>query len=1203
MERRFLRKALNVAVGALLVVASSLPARADDTEIFFTTTQSGGDANLMLVLDTSGSMGASVTTATKPYDSTLTYDLKGGRWSNSWDTGCEAGKLYYRANDPENMTAPVSCSGLSSIPFKFTSLTNDTSNHNRCKASIAALSYGSSYPSRAGFYKGTFIRWGGSDSDKKDWHSTLDVSANAGAIECKEDAGIDGNLSDSNPYPRPGLTSNTPGRWGSANQSWWTADAANKGKAYVLWSPNFIAYTYDPPASATATRMEVVKEAAKNLVSNVSNMNVGLMRYDTTGNGGMVMAPAKPIDEGTNRADLIALIDDFHYAGNTPLSETMFEAYRYYAGEKVRFGVDSKVCSASKKDSDCVSPLVQEPWPSVPSSRFPATTKGENYDSPADASCQSNYVVFLTDGLPKNDTAADDDIQKLPGAACDASGPTAGGADGTGKCLSALTKYMFENDLRSGDTGVDGVQNVKTYFIGFGSDFANDGTGLSASFTYLDTAAKAGGGRAFQATGIEQLEGAFNSIVNEVVQTNTTFTSPTVAVNAFNRTQTLNDLYVSVFQPSLKRHWPGNLKKYQVKEGNILDSKGNAAVNTGNGFFTDTAVSYWDTVTDGYSVALGGAANQIPSPATRTVYTYIGSNVPSSPQDLDTFGKSNTSLDDAALGLGASGDPTRDDLIDWALGQDVTDSDPANGNNTETRHVMGDPIHAQPTVVIYGGTTTTPSLDDAAIFVPTNDGYLHAVDTSTGTELWSFIPQESLPGLKSLYQNQTVSTKQYSLDGEIRVLKYDVNADGIVDSSAGDRVILYFGTGRGGSRYYALDVTSKTAPKFMWSIDQTTLPELGQAWSTPVVARVNVDGATQNSQKLALIIGGGYDSGEDGTFYVTTAASGNRIYIVDALKGSLLWSAGAAASDANLKLARMDHSIPAAVTVLDTDSDGYADRMYVGDTAAQVWRFDITNGNPADTLVAGGVLASLGTHDDGTHTEEAARRFYNSADVAAIQQPGHPPFFSIAIGSGYRGHPLNTVNQDRFYALRDLKPFTRMTQAQYNSFTIITDAALQDITKDVKPVIPADSVGWKLLLNQPGDTWQGEKVLSPSNTFNDMIFFTTYRPSPASTNSCTSNSSGTGSNRAFTVSALDGSPIRHQNDSGAEGDGGTEDGGDTATPEDRFDELSQGGIAPEVTFLFPEPNKVICLSGVEVLGACTNFNSRIKTYWRDSKAN
>src|SRR4051794_1959088 len=88
--------------------------------------------------------------------------------------------------------------------------------------------------------------------------------------------------------------------------------------------PELHAYSSHPPTT-TDSRMDVVKEAAINLITTTHNMNIGLMRYDTAGSGGMVMAPARPIDEGTNRADLIALISEFKQAGNTPLSETMFE--------------------------------------------------------------------------------------------------------------------------------------------------------------------------------------------------------------------------------------------------------------------------------------------------------------------------------------------------------------------------------------------------------------------------------------------------------------------------------------------------------------------------------------------------------------------------------------------------------------------------------------------------------------------------------------------------------------------------------------------------------------------------------------------------------------------------------------------------------------------------------------------------------------
>jgi type IV pilus assembly protein PilY1 len=444
------------------------------------------------------------------------------------------------------------------------------------------------------------------------------------------------------------------------------------------------------------------------------------------------------------------------------------------------------------------------------------------------------------------------------------------------------------------------------------------------------------------------------------------------------------------------------------------------------------------------------------------------------------------------------------------------------------------------------------------------------------------------------------------------VVKYDINGDGIVSGS--DKVLLFFGTGRGGSRYYAIDVTSKTRPLYMWSIGPTELPSVGQTWSPPTVARVNVSGETQNSQKLVLIVGGGYDTAQDGAIYTTSDSVGNRLYMIDAMRGTLLWSAGPSGS--NLVLPAMTHSIPSAVSVLDTNTDGYADRMYVGDMAGQLWRFDITNGNTANSLVAGGVIASLGHKESATAAD--ARRFYSPPDVAALQRPGQPPIFGISIGSGYRGHPLNTATQDRFYSVRDFHPFTPKSQTDYDSFTvteIVKDADLVDVTSDLTVVVPAGAAGWQLKLNRPD--WQGEKSLTPSNTFGNKVFFTTYTPptsSNADTNTCTASSTGT--NRAYIVNAFNGAPIPVI-DGVIDPDASTTDPSDpelNLTPDDRFDELAQGGIAPEISFLFPGPDevadpddvpgkdKIVCLSGVEVLSVCKNFKSRIKTYWSDSNA-
>jgi type IV pilus assembly protein PilY1 len=1170
-------------IAATVLVLGSAAAYADDTEIFLGNPGNASAPNIMLILDTSGSMGSN-TISPIPYAPATTY-------SGTGSCSGIGNRIYWSTND-----SVPSCS--SGNWFDASLL--------KCRDALSATALGTG---GNGSYLGQLIRWRG-NNDKRGWQ-TLNNNNNPTDVECKADAGIDGNLSTTNPYPSNATSSSTNGEWtGTASGSYWAVNP-NGGTVATLYSGNYIAYWNEFRFPIVITRMDVMKEAATRLLGALSGVNVGLMRYsrnggagDLTASGGMVAYPISPIE--SNRQQLIDAVNSWNPGGNTPLSETLFEAYRYFTGGPVVFGNNSS------------------PFLSVAESRNPAQADGANYESPADLSCQKNYIVYLTDGLPTADSESNADIQALDdfatlGGTCDTAGPEPGWP-GAGLCLVPLAGYMYNADLR-GDVG--SKQNVASYWIGFGSDVAG-----GAALDYLNRAAQAGSGgkyNAFLADNAENLTKVLTDIALQILRTSTTFTAPTVAVNAFNRTRSLSDLYVSVFQPSSDRHWPGNLKKYRVKatdEGVVVvgQDANLPAISESTGFFVDEAQSFWSASADGARVRDGGAANELPAPDARKVYTYIGAN-PANPALLTLSASAvvdtNTAITNAMLQIATPGpnDPSRADLIAWIRGRDVRDEYPAgppvgNGNRTEQRRAMGDPIHAQPGIVIYGGTVASPDLDDAAAYVPTNDGYLHAIDTETGEELWSFIPQEFIPLQYDLFTNNVGGTKNYALDGAIRVLKFDVNGDGIVTSSAGDRVVLYFGMGRGGDGYYALDVTDKTAPRFMWHIGASVLPGVGQTWSTPTIARINVSGQTQNSQKLVLVIGGGYDIVQDGTAYSVDSV-GNRIFIVDALLGTLLWSAGP--SGADLNHARMTHGIPGNITVLDTNSDGFSDRMYAGDMAAQLWRFDITNGNARGSLVAGGVIASLGSHDEATHQAVNNRRFYNAPDVAAIQRPDGGPFLNIAIGSGYRGHPLNQTIRDRFYSIRDTSGFVALTQAQYDALTIITQSSLVDITTDLTPSMPADAIGWLLNLNQPNGTWAGEKVLGEATTINNNIVFTTYTPSTGavSADPCAPT---LGTNRAYAVKVLDGSPTRV-------------DG--VADVTDRYDDFNFGGIAGDISTMVleteavpctgancpppctgqdcppppPGPTQFVCLAGVRVLDICRDFDSRVKTYWRETSAN
>ncbi|MBS0373444.1 MAG: hypothetical protein JSR73_02605 [Proteobacteria bacterium] len=1178
----------------LLVAALSVanaPAFGDDTEIFTGASGGGIAPNIMFIIDTSGSMSSPVVSQVA-YDPTVSY------------TGsCDNASFYWVAGSTGAVPA---CSSSKHLTY----------NYLQCASGNSALG---NQPGAPGFYTDNFVQWkrSGKTSYTYAWNATLSTTTTTNT-----DIACQGDYPANRPFPS---TYNGPSNSGgnewttTANLIYWNNGSPTL-TTYTIYSGNYLNW-YNYNSSVTiGTRISVVQQAATNLINSLSNVNIGLMRYsdnsghtspctpaapsyagssDCDAQGGFVAYPISPI--GTNRANLVTTLNSYSAGGWTPLSETMFEAYRYFSGGAVLFGNNSYV-NGSKSLS-------------VNASRVGNVATSNTYQSPVQYSCQKNFVVFLTDGLPTQDNQADALITALPneatlGGACDDTTQPPysnlpggwGPATTAGKCLSALTKYMFNADLNASLTG---QQNVQTYFIGFGND-----PGLAQAFGYLQAAATKGGGQAYTAGDLTTLQTALTSIVSNILQVSTTFTAPTVAVNAFNRTQTLNDLYVSVFQPSSNYHWPGNVKHYLVRNGVIVDANGLPAVDPATGFFKSSAQSIWSSAADGASIPAGGAANQIPNwdPAaspSRNLYTFIGAN-PASPVDLSANASYQLTAANALLTpalLNVTTAATALNVINFARGEDVKDFN-GNGIINEPRHQMGDPLHAQPAVVIYGGTTGAPDVTDAVIYAPTNDGFLHAFSAVTGAELWAYVPQEFLPLLKNTYSNNPAASKNYMLDGSVRVLKYDVNGDGIVDPSAGDRVILYFGTGRGGSNYYAIDVTDRNHPKFMWTIGTSTLPALGQAWSTPTLARVNIAGGQQvSAQKIVLVFAGGYDTAEETPSYTTQDTVGTGLYMVDAVSGQTLWSAGFTGSGADLVLPRMDHAIASDIAVLDTNGDGFADRMYVGDLAGQLWRFDITNGNARASLVAGGVIASLGTHDDGTHTDANTRRFYSVPDVAVVEKKGVAPFMNIAIGSGYRGHPLNIVMQDRFYAVRDYSPFKQLTQAQYNALTVVHDGDLTDITNTVAPTLAANAPGWKLLLNQPGSTWVGEKSLAPASTFNNQILFTTYTPGGGG--SSTSCVPSIGTNKVYAISVFDGSPVANLNNH------------NNTTIDDRSTTLAQSGIAPSLAFLFPAPDTssnvngqpvnstqspVVCMSGVEVLSACRNFQSRMKTYWNEADA-
>lgn len=519
---------------------------------------------------------------------------------------------------------------------------------------------------------------------------------------------------------------------------------------------------------------------------------------------------------------------------------------------------------------------------------------------------------------------------------------------------------------------------------------------------------------------------------------------------------------------------------------------------------------------------LRDAVAQDASNSTRKVYTCVGCSTagstlssspfttatvsPSSASNQTTFAAQTTYASSLSGNSGKAGEVT--DIINWMRGVDNI------GENTQTANrarpsMPGDILHAQPVAVNYNADVTNcaelSQLDqDVVVYYASNDGLLHALQggtsgTNAGKELWAFLPEEFFGILKRLRDGSPEITfaapvpassanKPYSLDGNLSI---HVTYNGGTNSCKPDRVWLYLTLRRGGRFIYALDVTDKSNPKFLWkrSNADSGYSELGQTWSE-LKPFLLADGTP------ALIFGAGYDPAvEDrplgtsgyGNPPSTTKSMGRGIFIVNAQTGAVLKFFGPATQTGQTS-AILD-SIPSDVAVVKNHLTGVARYAYVGDTGGHVWRVSLldSSGNPTATASNWSItkIASLGNPSDTNKTGAHARKFLYPPNIIPINNG-----YALMMGSGDREKPFDTTVQNRFYRLND----------DVNADTTIAcegDGASCDLFNATSSTaVPASAKGWYIDFASTG-----EKTVGGAVTDSGITFFPTNTPN-TSTNSC-----------------------------------------------------------------------------------------------------
>lgn len=837
----------------------------------------------------------------------------------------------------------------------------------------------------------------------------------------------------------------------------------------------------------------------------------------------------------TAREEVIDTMWRLPAIGGTPLVDYLYEAALYFRGEPVDYGTTRGIQynpwdrhNRLSHENSYTGGVLNRPstCPEFDLDNVDCITERIDgnpiYTAPDSGMCQANSVVLLSDGEATTNSA-EARVQSLTGnTSCQVR------TNVSEHCGVELAQWLFDTDH---DSVLSGTQNLITHTVGF--TFSND---------YLKDVAAAGGGQFQSASSASELTSVFRNIVTESADVDTSFVAPAVTVSQFGQLANRNDLYFAMFKPNTKTRWQGNLKKYELNivagETTVVDSLGMAAIDTATGTIKPAAKSFWSVDADGGSVAKGGAASRLVLP--RNLYTFAAGA--SGAGSLQTFGSANINITDAMLGLSSPPTGYRDTLLNWASGEDINDVD-GDGITNDIRNQMGDPLHSTPYIMNYKATDGTIA---SLVYFGTNEGFLHAVSTDDGSEVFGIIPPDLLSNLDYLYTNTGSGTagRRYGLDGEVVGWIVDTNGNRFVDP--GEEAFVMVGMRRGGRKYYVFNVSDPANPEVVGTIDHTDtgFEELGQTWSRPVRTSLRVSGTVKD----VLIFSGGYDADNDSRQLRSHGDDmGRAIFIVDATSGSLLERIDSTDESA------MDYSIPSTPRVIDINVDGLADYMFVGDMGGQLWRFDFNNNatGSLSSTITGGVIAefsnSVSTMDN--------RRFFYEPDVALIRGDDGKEFLSLSIGSGWRSHPLDDIVEDRFYVVRDYAVFDAPRDTNGDiKYTVLAESNLFDATT-------ADTIADTSGKSEKGFfidlAVSGEKVLSSAVTVNSKVLFTSYMPDIVAADVC---SAAVGGSRFYAIDVKNASAVLD-----LDGDGGVD-------LDDRNTYLKAPGIAPSPSVLLPEIN-------------------------------
>ena len=523
--------------------------------------------------------------------------------------------------------------------------------------------------------------------------------------------------------------------------------------------------------------------------------------------------------------------------------------------------------------------------------------------------CDSNGIYFLTDGAP-NSTKPD-----MARTIMNRSLTTSYGISGV---PTGLVSPKLQSNLFVGETGgweyigeyakklYDKDENpsgasIRTAVAGFGSSFAgipknSDDTYNCEAATNLDAknACKWGGpdygnGGFFYAQSSEDIANSVQKFITDLNQIINTTPAGTITVpeDPYRTSTTLPYAYLPMIEPKVGdtfKVWPGNLKKYETKNGTLYGKNNHRLYSDIKGTLNDSAADQWQQsspILGNASVTNGGFYSRLRAPtlsavaSTRNVFfeNYKVLDNTTIPSGVVKVGVDSTGtpigfpkINDSVYSSGGLTLLQSKRIMLKFLGYDVDylfdyrDSDGTvtyidemkmqNHLPTDTIRQVGGVVHSKPTLVSYSaevdeaGNITADNREDYLLF-GSMDGALHLVDAETGEEQWALVlhemfrkqPKALIKGamgelsfgvdapwlVSAKYRYQSTTTDDGTKTRKVSLYKPDSsNADDVTNTSNFLPMAAYGGFRMGADGLYGLDLEDKDKPKILFSITADT---------------------------------------------------------------------------------------------------------------------------------------------------------------------------------------------------------------------------------------------------------------------------------------------------------------------------------------------------------------------------------------------